>query len=236
MEATGRSLRCLTRSCPMLPPGAVPQASSAVDRPSGAIREILPQEAANVTLQLAFATELACQCRHYGAGPDPHAGAGAFTGRGAGERTVSQPFAAGGATGQGPDLPHDAGREGFADAGSCRGHFSAAGAGLCVVERGRARGDGRRLCHGVPAGDRAGCHLGHATDQPDRGGDLDGGAGQVSPGHPRGQPRLVLRPHVLGAEHQHLPRSSLGSGAGDVRGGSVPDRADGDRVRHRHAG
>ena len=44
------------------------------------------------------------------------------------------------------------------------------------------------------------------------------------------------RARHLVAQHQHLPRSALGPGAGDLWRGPVPDRADRRRLRQRHPG
>ncbi len=46
----------------------------------------------------------------------------------------------------------------------------------------------------------------------------------------------ILRAHLLGAEHQHLSRSALGTRTGNLRRRSVPHRPHGRGLRHRHAG
>ena len=48
--------------------------------------------------------------------------------------------------------------------------------------------------------------------------------GQASRRSAQGQSRAVLRPHLLVAEHQHLPRSALGTRPGDLWRGSVSHR------------
>ena len=52
----------------------------------------------------------------------------------------------------------------------------------------------------------------------------------------RGDTRHLPRPDLLVAEHQHLPRPALGPRPGDLRRGSVPDGADGRRLRQGAAG
>ena len=47
---------------------------------------------------------------------------------------------------------------------------------------------------------------------------------------------VLSGPRLLGAQHQHLPRSALGPRPGDLRRRSVPDRPHGRCLRHRHAG
>ena len=51
-----------------------------------------------------------------------------------------------------------------------------------------------------------------------------------------GPARDVLRPHLLGAEREHLPRPALGPRPGDLRRRPVPQRPHGRRLRHGHAG
>ena len=51
-----------------------------------------------------------------------------------------------------------------------------------------------------------------------------------------GYSRIFQGPGLLGAQHQHLPRSALGTRAGDLRRRSVPDRAHGGGICYRHAG
>ena len=53
---------------------------------------------------------------------------------------------------------------------------------------------------------------------------------------PPGQARPLPGPHLLVAQHQHLPRPALGAGAGDVRRGPVPHRPPGRRLREGPAG
>ena len=65
---------------------------------------------------------------------------------------------------------------------------------------------------------------------------FDRGPRQVQPGHPAGQPPPLLRPDLLVAEHQHLPRSALGPRPGDLRRGSLPHRPAGGRLHQGHAG
>ncbi len=155
---------------------------------------------------------------------------------GARERALSRPEPADRAARRRPRLAHDAGREDLADARPCRRHSSARRAQVRLVERGPARRRLRRIRHQLPAGDRHGRHLGHRSRAPDGRDHLHRGARQVPPGHARRPPRDVLRAHLLGAQRQHLPRSALGTRPGDLRRGSVPHRAHGGRLRHRHAG
>ena len=65
---------------------------------------------------------------------------------------------------------------------------------------------------------------------------LHRGPRQIQRGHAREPPRAVLRPHLLGAQHQHLSRSALGPRPGNLRRRSLPHRPHGRRLRHRHAG
>ena len=62
----------------------------------------------------------------------------------------------------------------------------------------------------------------------------------ATPPIPSRRPPSLSRPHgrtdLLVAEHQHLPRSPLGTRPGNLRGRSLPDRPLGRGVRHRHAG
>ena len=51
-----------------------------------------------------------------------------------------------------------------------------------------------------------------------------------------GRPRHLQRPHLLVAEHQHLPRPALGPRAGDLRRGPLPHRAHGRGLRQGLAG
>ena len=51
-----------------------------------------------------------------------------------------------------------------------------------------------------------------------------------------GAQQHLRRPGLLGAQHQHLPRSPLGTRPGDLWRRSVPDRAHGRGLCHRHAG
>ena len=62
------------------------------------------------------------------------------------------------------------------------------------------------------------------------------GPGQAPRVRAPGEARPLPGPHLLVAQHQHLPRSALGAGAGDVRGGPVPHGAAGRRLREGPAG
>jgi hypothetical protein len=55
-------------------------------------------------------------------------------------------------------------------------------------------------------------------------------------GPPAGQPRDLPRADLLVAEHQHLPRSALGPGPGNLRRMPVPDVPAGRGVREGPAG
>ena len=93
----------------------------------------------------------------------------------------------------------------------------------------------RRLCDGLPTGDRHGGDVGCAARQAHRRRRRDRGAGQVQ--RTAGECRAAdLRgADDLVAQHQHLPRSALGAGAGDLRRRPVSDRAARRRLRHRSA-
>ena len=118
-----------------------------------------------------------------------------------------------------------------------RGHPAPRRAGVRLVERVPARRRPRRRRHRVPAGHRPGRDLRHAprcSEMAD--GDRRRGPGQAPPVRPPGQARAVPGPHLLVAEHQHLPRPALGPRPGDLRRGPLPHRADGRRVREGPAG
>ena len=62
------------------------------------------------------------------------------------------------------------------------------------------------------------------------------GPGRARAGSARRRLDDLSRPRLLGAQHQHLPRSPLGPRTGDLRRGPVPHRPHGRRLRHGHAG
>ena len=145
----------------------------------------------------------------------------------------------------GSRVPHDARGEGAPDAEHRSRDPAPRRARLQLVERGAARcRPGPR--HRLPAGDRARRHLGHRPDAPGGRHHLHRGAGQVQRRpdasralRPRGTDdpsRPHGRAHVLVAEHQHLPRPSLGTRPGNLRRGSLPDRSHGRGVRQGDAG
>ena len=88
-----------------------------------------------------------------------------------------------------------------------------------------------------PAGDRDGGDVEHRFAAPCCRRDLGRGAREASRRDPGGwEHRLVLRPDVLDAEYQHLPRSALGTRAGDLWRGPVSHVADGRVVYQGFAG
>ena len=76
----------------------------------------------------------------------------------------------------------------------------------------------------VSRADWPGRHLRRAGDPHDGRGDQHRGAHQACTGGPRGPQQHLRGPGLLGAEHQHLPRSALGPRPGDVWRRPVPDR------------
>ena len=113
-----------------------------------------------------------------------------------------------------------------ADAGHRAGHPAARRARLQLVERGAARRRARRLGDRVPAGDRHGGDVGRRrcctrwrTSSPTR------RAPSTTSALRHDESRALSGPHLLVAEHQHLPRSALGTRAGDLRRGSVSSPA-----------
>ncbi len=115
-------------------------------------------------------------------------------------------------------------------------HPAPRGSGVRVVERvpPRRRARGRR--HRLPAGHRPRRHLRRAAHSRDGRGDRRRGPGEAPPVRPPGQARPLPGPHVLVAQHQHLPRPPLGARTGDLRGGPLPHRTAGRRVREGAAG
>ena len=107
---------------------------------------------------------------------------------------------------------------------------------LRVVERvPPRRGPGRRR-HRLPAGDRPRRHLRRAAHPRDGGRDRGRGPRQAPPVRAPGEARPLPGPHLLVAQHQHLPRPALGAGAGDVRGGPLSHEPAGCRLREGPAG
>ena len=81
---------------------------------------------------------------------------------------------------------------------------------LRVVERSAARRRPRGRGHRVPAGDRPGGHLRRAADARGRDRHQRRGARQAPRVRAARPARPLPGPHVLVAEHQHLPRPALG--------------------------
>ena len=135
-----------------------------------------------------------------------------------------------------PRLADDRRGEGLPDDEPGRGHTAPRRAGVRVVERVPPRRGPRRGRHRLPAGHRPRRHLRRAARARDGGGHRRRGPGQAPPVRPPGPARPLPGPHLLVAQHQHLPRPPLGAGPGDVRGGPIPHRAAGRRVREGPAG
>ncbi len=91
---------------------------------------------------------------------------------------------------------------------------------------------------GVSRADWPGGDLRYGDDPRDGRGHQHRGAREAPAraGGARWKQRNLRGAGLLGAKHQHLPRSALGTGPGDLRRGSVPDGADGRGVRDRDAG
>ena len=108
--------------------------------------------------------------------------------------------------------------------------------GLRLVERRgcmASHGRGTRRCSRRPSGwPRPGTKSFEGSARTTR----HRSARQIQPGPARGQSQHLFRPDDLVAEHQHRPRSPLGTRSGNLRRGSVPDRPDWQRVRARPAG
>ena len=141
-----------------------------------------------------------------------------------------------GGAGPRPRLAHDARGEGPAAHGPGAGHPAPRGAGLRVVEREPARRGAGRRRHGLPSGHRPCRHVRRAAHRRDGGGRRQRGAREAPPVRARRQARPLPGPHVLVAQHQHLPRSPVGARSGDLRRRPVSHRPDRRRVREGAAG
>ena len=138
-----------------------------------------------------------------------------------------------------PGPPHVAGGKSPADAQRRAGHSAAGPSRLQLLERMPARRRPRRRRHGLSPGHRHGGDVGHAAGS--------SGTPTSSPPKPArsttitrakhdGDSAQVRRPHVLDAEHQHLPRPALGPRPGNLRRRPVSHRAPRRRVHPRIAG
>ena len=107
---------------------------------------------------------------------------------------------------------------------------------LRVVERVPPRGGPGRCRHRVPAGDRPRRHLRRAAHARDGRRHRGRGPGQAPPVRAPGEAWPLPGPHLLVAQHQHLPRPALGAGTGDVRGGPLSHGPAGRRLREGPAG
>ena len=137
--------------------------------------------------------------------------------------------------GEGPRRADDAGGEGAQQVHDRAGDPAARGARLQLVERGAARRGARGHRHRVPAGDRHGGDLGHRPDARGRDVSPTSPAPNISTrSSPTAPQRLLPGAHLLVAQHQHLPRSALGTRAGNLWRGSVPHRPRSDAL-HRAA-
>ena len=116
------------------------------------------------------------------------------------------------------------------------GHSAARGSVIRVVERMPPRRRASRRSDGVSAGHRHGGVVRRAAAS--RGGDRRQRRGTREASRVRAArpARALPGPDVLVAQHQHLQGSPLGSRTGNLRRRSVPDVADGRRLRHRPAG
>ena len=120
----------------------------------------------------------------------------------------------------------------------CARHRAARRPGLQLVERSAAR---RRRAPGVATVFPQAIGLAATWDTDlihrDRRRHLRRGARQVQRRHrATATTSIYLRPHLLVAQHQYLPRSALGTRAGDLRRRSLPDRPAWRRLHQGHAG
>ena len=176
-------------------------------------------------------------CRRPGAGPGQSWGDGVHArAEGGCLRSLPRPRPRLRGAGRRPRLPDDRRGEGLAAHERGRRHPAARRSRLRVVERVPARrGAGGRRDR-VSPGHRPGRDLRRAALPRDGGRHRQRGPRQAPPVRAAGQARALPGPHLLVAEHQHLPGPALGARAGDLRRGPVPDRPPGRRLRAGSAG